>query len=175
MPCHTALPPGCCFPEHIIMKWFYLSSLFLFFLPATAAVNSNTLDSCFIQAGKRYSIDPGLLKVIARKESSLNPRAINHNRNASGKIISTDYGLMQINSTHIPGLKRMGIIRSENELLSNVCLNIQTGAWILARHFQQCGVNWECLGSYNAGFNKNNTHRRMKYARLIYAAYMQGR
>lgn len=101
------------------MKWFYLSSLFLFCLPATAAVNSNT--------------------------------------------------------THIPGLKRMGIIRSENELLSNVCLNIQTGAWILARHFQQCGVNWECLGSYNAGFNKNNTHRRMKYARLIYAAYMQGR
>ncbi|EKH4437533.1 transglycosylase SLT domain-containing protein, partial [Escherichia coli] len=56
------------------MKWFYLSSLFLFCLPATAAVNSNTLDSCFIQAGKRYSIDPGLLKVIARKESSLNPR-----------------------------------------------------------------------------------------------------
>ncbi|ENN7512059.1 transglycosylase SLT domain-containing protein, partial [Escherichia coli] len=63
------------------MKWFYLSSLFLFCLPATAAVNSNTLDSCFIQAGKRYSIVPGLLKVIARKESSLNPRAINHNRN----------------------------------------------------------------------------------------------
>ncbi|WP_146707314.1 transglycosylase SLT domain-containing protein, partial [Shigella sonnei] len=56
-----------------------------------------------------------------------------------------------------------------------VCLNIQTGAWILARHFQRCGVNWECLGSYNAGFSKSNTHRRMKYARQIYSAYMQGR
>ena len=142
---------------------------------AQASPQDKQYDRCFITAGKRYSIDPGLLKIIARRESSLNPRAINHNRNDSGKIISTDYGIMQINSTHIPGLKKMGIIRSEKDLLNNVCLNIQTGAWILARHFQRCGVNWECLGSYNAGFSKSNTHRRMKYARQIYSAYMQGR
>lgn len=42
-------------------------------------------------------------------ESSLNPRAINHNRNDRGKIISTDYGIMQINSTHIPGLKKWAL------------------------------------------------------------------
>ncbi|EFA7860201.1 lytic transglycosylase domain-containing protein [Escherichia coli] len=131
------------------------------------------MDSCFIQAGKRYLIAPELLKTIAQQESSLVATAINHNKNKSGKIISTDYGIMQINSVHIPELKKLGVIKDKNELLNNPCLNIQTGTWILARHFQRCGVNWECLGSYNAGFSKNNTARRMIYARKIHNRYFR--
>ncbi|HFV8123468.1 TPA: lytic transglycosylase domain-containing protein, partial [Escherichia coli] len=130
-------------------------------------------DSCFIQAGKRYLIAPELLKTIAQQESGLVATAINHNKNKSGKIISTDYGIMQINSVHIPELKKLGVIKNKDELLKKPCLNIQTGAWILARHFQRCGVNWECLGSYNAGFSKNNTARRMIYARKIHNRYFR--
>ncbi|HCO9076748.1 TPA: lytic transglycosylase domain-containing protein, partial [Escherichia coli] len=129
--------------------------------------------SCFIQAGKRYLIAPELLKTIAQQESGLVATAINHNKNKSGKIISTDYGIMQINSVHIPELKKLGVIKNKDELLKKPCLNIQTGAWILARHFQRCGVNWECLGSYNAGFSKNNTARRMIYARKIHNRYFR--
>ncbi|MCK2358165.1 lytic transglycosylase domain-containing protein, partial [Escherichia coli] len=108
-------------------------------------MNNNHLDSCFIQAGKRYLIAPELLKTIAQQESGLVATAINHNKNKSGKIISTDYGIMQINSVHIPELKKLGVIKNKDELLKKPCLNIHTGAWILARHFQRCGVNWECL------------------------------
>ncbi|HFV0001389.1 TPA: lytic transglycosylase domain-containing protein, partial [Escherichia coli] len=133
----------------------------------------NHLDSCFIQAGKRYLIAPELLKTIAQQESGLVATAINHNKNKSGKIISTDYGIMQINSVHIPELKKLGVIKNKDELLKKPCLNIHTGAWILARHFQRCGVNWECLGSYNAGFSKNNTARRMIYARIIHNRYFR--
>ncbi|HFV8030435.1 TPA: lytic transglycosylase domain-containing protein, partial [Escherichia coli] len=129
--------------------------------------------SCFIQAGKRYLIAPELLKTIAQQESGLVATAINHNKNKSGKIISTDYGIMQINSVHIPELKKLGVIKNKDELLKKPCLNIHTGAWILARHFQRCGVNWECLGSYNAGFSKNNTARRMIYARKIHNRYFR--
>ncbi|EBX6793101.1 lytic transglycosylase [Salmonella enterica subsp. enterica serovar Poona] len=136
-------------------------------------MNNNHLDSCFIQAGKRYLIAPELLKTIAQQESGLVATAINHNKNKSGKIISTDYGIMQINSSHIPELKKLGVIKDKDELLKNPCLNIHTGAWILARHFQRCGVNWECLGSYNAGFSKNNTARRMIYARIIHNRYFR--
>ncbi|EGI2439383.1 TPA: lytic transglycosylase domain-containing protein [Escherichia coli] len=136
-------------------------------------MNNNHLDSCFIQAGKRYLIAPELLKTIAQQESGLVATAINHNKNKSGKIISTDYGIMQINSVHIPELKKLGVIKNKDELLKKPCLNIQTGAWILARHFQRCGVNWECLGSYNAGFSKNNTARRMIYARKIHNRYFR--
>ncbi|HFV8948654.1 TPA: lytic transglycosylase domain-containing protein, partial [Escherichia coli] len=123
--------------------------------------------------GKRYLIAPELLKTIAQQESGLVATAINHNKNKSGKIISTDYGIMQINSVHIPELKKLGVIKNKDELLKKPCLNIQTGAWILARHFQRCGVNWECLGSYNAGFSKNNTARRMIYARKIHNRYFR--
>ena len=136
-------------------------------------MNNNYLDSCFIQAGKRYLIAPELLKTIAQQESGLVATAINHNKNKSGKIISTDYGIMQINSVHIPELKKLGVIKNKDELLKKPCLNIHTGAWILARHFQRCGVNWECLGSYNAGFSKNNTARRMIYARKIHNRYFR--
>lgn len=136
-------------------------------------MNNNHLDSCFIQAGKRYLIAPELLKTIAQQESGLVATAINHNKNKSGKTISTDYGIMQINSVHIPELKKLGVIKNKDELLKKPCLNIQTGAWILARHFQRCGVNWECLGSYNAGFSKNNTARRMIYARKIHNRYFR--
>ncbi|HFV3782020.1 TPA: lytic transglycosylase domain-containing protein, partial [Escherichia coli] len=123
--------------------------------------------------GKRYLIAPELLKTIAQQESGLVATAINHNKNKSGKIISTDYGIMQINSVHIPELKKLGVIKNKDELLKKPCLNIHTGAWILARHFQRCGVNWECLGSYNAGFSKNNTARRMIYARIIHNRYFR--
>ena len=132
-----------------------------------------SLCPAFIQAGKRYLIAPELLKTIAQQESGLVATAINHNKNKSGKIISTDYGIMQINSVHIPELKKLGVIKNKDELLKKPCLNIHTGAWILARHFQRCGVNWECLGSYNAGFSKNNTARRMIYARKIHNRYFR--
>ncbi|HDQ1638752.1 TPA: lytic transglycosylase domain-containing protein, partial [Escherichia coli] len=120
-----------------------------------------------------YLIAPELLKTIAQQESGLVATAINHNKNKSGKIISTDYGIMQINSVHFPELKKLGVIKNKDELLKKPCLNIHTGAWILARHFQRCGVNWECLGSYNAGFSKNNTARRMIYARKIHNRYFR--
>ncbi len=67
------------------MKWLYLSVLLLFSNTSIASVmNNNHLDSCFIQAGKRYLIAPELLKTIAQQESGLVATAINHNKNKSG-------------------------------------------------------------------------------------------
>ncbi|HCT7509614.1 TPA: pilus assembly protein, partial [Escherichia coli] len=37
--------------------------------------------------------------------------------------------------------------------------------------FQSCGVNWNCLGSYNAGFRSTMNQRREDYADNIYAIY----
>lgn len=126
---------------------------------------------CFQEAGSRYHIDPLLLRSMATVESRLNPQAIGQNRDKRGRPTSKDYGLMQINSRQIPQLRALGIIHSEHDLLNNSCLNVQIGAWILARHLQHCGVNWQCLGSYNAGFADDNTARRMIYAHKVYAMY----
>lgn len=126
---------------------------------------------CFNDAGARYNIDPVLLRSISIRESSLNPNAINSNKNKDGKITSYDYGLMQVNSSHLEKLKSLGIIKSKNDLLTNPCLNVQIGAWILATHIQKCGVNWDCLGSYNAGFADGRAGTRMNYAMKIYKIY----
>lgn len=128
---------------------------------------------CFKEAGARYQIDPRLLMAIAQQESGMNPTAVNTNRNKSGKAVSYDYGVMQVNSNHVPKLMGMGIIKSKDDLLNNPCLNVQIGAWILATHLQKCGVNWSCLGSYNAGFSENDVQetKRLNYARKIYRRY----
>lgn len=123
---------------------------------------------CFDAAGARYHIDPRLLQAIAIHESHMNARAVGANRSKkTGLVTSHDYGVMQINSGHIPELKQLGILQSEDELLTNPCLNVQIGAWVLARAFHDCGVNWQCLGSYNAA----DPAIRLRYAREIWAIY----
>lgn len=139
----------------------------VFSVPASAnapASKDNRL--CFAQAGRMYQIDPLLLEAIGRHESRLNPGAVN-NKNRNG---TTDYGVMQINSIHIATLKKMGVIQSYKDLF-DPCLNIQIGSWLLAKHFQVCGVNWNCLGSYNAGFRTSVDELRENYADVIYAIY----
>lgn len=127
---------------------------------------------CFESAGAKYHIDPLLVKAIAIGESSLRPDVTNINRDKkTGQALSTDYGLMQVNSSHIPSLIAQGYIRSSQDLLNRPCLNVQIGTWILAKHFQVCGISWNCLGSYNAGFRKDRHETRESYANRIYAIY----
>lgn len=129
---------------------------------------------CFEAAAAKYHVSPLLIKSIAIGESGLDPHATNDNRNKkTGKIISTDYGLMQVNSGHIPRLVAMGVIRDKNDLLNHPCLNVQIGTWILATHFQTCGVSWNCLGSYNAGFRPDRHETRERYANRIWKIYQR--
>ncbi len=74
-------------------------------LVAVCLCSMNASAFCFVQAGERYHLDPMLLEAIAMQESSLNPRITNDN----GPQLGKDYGLMQINSRHIPELVRMGL------------------------------------------------------------------
>ncbi|PVY80623.1 lytic transglycosylase domain-containing protein [Pantoea ananatis] len=127
---------------------------------------------CFDAAGAKYHIDPLLIQAIATAESSLQAGITHVNREArTGRALSTDYGLMQVNSTHIPALIAKGFISSPQDLLTKPCLNVQTGTWILATHFQVCGIRWNCLGSYNAGFRKDRHETRESYANRVYAIY----
>lgn len=127
---------------------------------------------CFDAAGAKYHIDPLLIKAIATGESSLRPGVTNINHDPkTGRAVSTDYGLMQVNSSHIPSLVAQGFISSPQDLLTKPCLNVQIGTWILASHFQVCGISWNCLGSYNAGFRKDRHETRESYANRVYAIY----
>lgn len=125
---------------------------------------------CFRAAGERFSVDWRLLQAIAEVESGLNPGAIGLNKK-NGRVLSEDLGMMQINSSWLPVLRPMGITREV--LLGNACQNIHVGAWILAKNIAQNGVNWTSVGAYNAGFKNANEPFRMRYARKVYARYIE--
>lgn len=119
-----------------------------------------------------FRIEPNLIKAIALVESNLKKDSIGKNRDKNNNIRSLDYGLMQINQMHIPMLKKRGIIQDEQDLLDNPCLNIKIGTEILYNHFSRCGVTWQCLGTYNAGFAMDNKKKRLQYAKKIYIVYI---
>lgn len=120
-----------------------------------------------------FRIEPNLIKAIALVESNLKKDSIGKNRDKNNNIKSLDYGLMQINQMHIPLLKKCGIIKDERDLLDNPCLNIKIGTEILYNHFSRCGVTWQCLGTYNAGFAMDNQKKRQQYSPK-YILYIPG-
>lgn len=123
---------------------------------------------CFDSAGKDSGIDPDLLRAIAWQESRLHYDAIGKN-----PVSGYGMGLMQIDSQHLGNMKKRGIDREL--LVSDICINIYSGALILAQAFNKWGPTWEAVGAYNAGFaaTPKQHFRRMAYARKIYTVYRQ--
>jgi len=95
---------------------------------------------CFEEAGKVHNVSSKLLKSIAQVESGLNSNVVNTNRNGS-----TDLGLMQINSSWVDAMNL-----NKDELISNPCYNVMTGANILRQCIDRHGYTWEAVGCYNA-------------------------
>jgi soluble lytic murein transglycosylase-like protein len=117
---------------------------------------SRSAHACWEEAANRHHVNPYLLYAIAKTESSLNPLAVNRNKNGS-----YDVGLMQINSVWFPTLRRYGITE---EQLYQPCVSIHVGAWILAQNMQRLGNSWNAVGAYNAA----SPARRELYAMKVY-------
>lgn len=114
---------------------------------------------CWDQAAAYHNVDPWLLMSIAKVESGFNPSAFNGNRNGS-----YDLGMMQINSSWFPRLKKMGITQ---EMLKDACTSTYVGAWILSHNIKQYGYTWRAIGAYNSP----KVSIGYKYARKVYAAH----
>ena len=112
--------------------------------------------ACWEEAAVRYGVNEHLLYAIAKTESSLNPKAINRNKNGS-----YDVGLMQINSSWFPTLRKFGI---EEEDLYDPCTSIHVGAWILSDNMRRLGNSWNAVGAYNT----SKPDLRVKYAYKVY-------
>jgi len=114
---------------------------------------------CYAEAGSRYGISPNLLYAISKGESSFNPVAINYNSNGS-----YDYGLMQINSSWEPTLRKLGV---PWDSLANPCTNVMVGAWVLSQCIQDYGYTWSAVGCYNSRTPSKRDRYAARIARII--------
>ncbi|MEB0141186.1 MULTISPECIES: lytic transglycosylase domain-containing protein [unclassified Undibacterium] len=134
-------------------------------LAALIASLSNLAQAqCWNEAGARYQIDPVLLRAIAIVESGLNPQAFHYNKNGT-----YDIGIMQINNSHLPRLSKFGI--TKKNLLSDPCVSIMTGAWILSEFIERSGYTWNAVGAYNAGLGKDRQDLRNAYIEKVAKQY----
>lgn len=134
---------------------------------AARAARAAQLARCFEASGKRWGVDPTLLQAIARVESDFNAQATHVNNDGS-----TDFGVMQVNSSHLPRLNIVGITSAD--LLRDACLNIDVGASILADTVRQFGATWRAVGAYGAGNSGSpaKEHARGQYAGKVYRVLM---
>jgi soluble lytic murein transglycosylase-like protein len=128
---------------------------------AWALEPSAEVDACLRAASAKHGISYALLRSIAEQESSFNPLAVRKPMAAGNLDRSTDYGLMQINSSWLNTLARYGVT---GDSLFKPCVNADVGAWILADNFRRLGVTWDAVGAYNA----MTPWKRVKYATGVY-------
>jgi soluble lytic murein transglycosylase-like protein len=132
----------------------------------TAMVSGITHADCFDMAGRDYRINSDLLRAVSIRESSNNPGALNTS-NSDGYAV----GLMQIYSSNFEHLSHFGI--TPENLRSDPCMNIYTGAYYLAIAFKRWGYNWRSVGAYNAGFKDSpgQEEKRRIYATEVKSIY----
>lgn len=123
-------------------------------LGALCAAGSAHAD-CFDEAANYQKVNPLILRAIAWQESHNRPDA--KHKNANGSI---DYGVMQINSIHLPTLAQYGI---STGTLMQPCKNVFVAAWHLRQKMNKYGNTWEAIGSYHS----ETPALRDQYARQI--------
>lgn len=140
----------------MIARW-----IFGLLLGALLCIKAGWAD-CLDDAARFHRVSVVLVRAIAQQESGMRANAVNTNSDGT-----EDIGLMQINSSWLPKLRRYGITR---EALFNGCVNGYVGTWILASNIKQFGLTWKAVGAYNAvSANKqlvyaNNIYRRIQRA-----------
>ncbi|MGA2552374.1 MAG: lytic transglycosylase domain-containing protein [Burkholderiaceae bacterium] len=97
---------------------------------------------CYDAAAQYHQVNPLILRAIAWAETHNQPTAVHKNDNGS-----TDYGLMQINSVHLPALSQYGV---SEETLMQPCANVYVAAWHLRRQMNKYGNTWAAVGAYHS-------------------------
>ncbi|MBN3828235.1 lytic transglycosylase domain-containing protein [Burkholderia sp. Ac-20384] len=117
--------------------------------------SASAASDCFTAAAIYQHVSPGILRAIAWQESHGNATAVHRNTNGS-----TDYGIMQINSVHLPTLARYGVSQQD---LMNPCSSIYVAAWRLHKMMIKYGNTWAAVGAYHS----ETPAERDRYARSI--------
>lgn len=118
---------------------------------------STPAEQCIVPAANFHGLNPWLLRAVLRVESSLKPHAIGRNKNGT-----FDIGIGQINSMHLPELRKFGI---EPGHLADACVGTYVSGWFLKKAIFERGYTWEGVASYHSRTPEFN----IRYQRLLIA------
>jgi hypothetical protein len=114
-------------------------------------------EQCIVPAANFHGLNALLLRAVLRVESALKPDAIARNKNGT-----FDIGIGQINSMHLPELKKFGI---EPGHLADACVGTYVSGWFLKKAIAARGYTWEGVASYHSRTPEFN----LRYQRLLIA------
>lgn len=128
-------------------------------LPAHAL--SLAAQKCAPAAANHYGVDVRLVRAVLAQENCPETHVLT-NRNSS-----YDIGAMCINSIHLPELAKNRI--TERQLLTDGCLNVSIGTWMLRRELVRTkGDVWRAIGNYHSATPRKN----YEYQQLIWKRYL---
>jgi hypothetical protein len=136
-------------------------------LPPPSSPLPADLKTCALAAARRYHVHEQLFLAVLATEGGRVGQVV---RNRNG---SYDMGPAQINSIHLPELARLGI--SREQVINDGCLNLQIGAWLLARALDgqspsNPGEFWRRVGNYNSATPAPNVTYQAKVWRNLVAS-----
>ena len=100
---------------------------------------------CVVSAAHRFALPPeAILAVLLQEGGSVGMKK----RNSSNG--SYDLGPMQVNTVWLDPKSPLVRYASEDLLANDLCHNIHTGAWIIAKHLQRTGDIWRAIGMYHS-------------------------
>ena len=110
---------------------------------------------CAMEASHEYSVPLNAVLAVAEQEGG-KPGMAKRNRNGS-----YDYGVMQINSTHLEEFGKYGITRAH--LMHDGCYPVQLATWMIQQHLNSCNAEfWTCVARYHSKTPSLNAVYRAK-------------
>jgi soluble lytic murein transglycosylase-like protein len=108
---------------------------------------------CINHAANIFHIPAAIIVSVMKIENGWNGAAI---QNKNGTV---DLGIMQINTSWLPRLKKFGI--TKNDLQYDPCVNVHVGTWILSKGLAR-GEGWQGVGNYHSATPIHNLRYRQK-------------
>lgn len=116
-----------------------------------------------LKTASESNVSPFAIYAISHLESGHNIYAYN----PSNKNGTADMGLMQINSTWLPALRKSGL--NDPAKIYDPEYNFKVGAWVLRQCIDRFGQSWKSIDCYNKG--PGNARESSSYINKFIVSY----
>ena len=132
-------------------------------LPPERAVSTQVLEKCVSYSSRFFKINPLVIKSLIKVEGG---KIGTMSRNSNGTY---DMGIMQINTIHLPAIKKKYPSVSWREVAYSPCVNIGVGSWILKQRLDEVDKDsyWKGVGNYHSKTAKY----RKRYLKKLFPIY----